>query len=165
MTENAVRVPVGYDFRISALDNTKPIGVNFSAYEDMNMSAEIDKDGFYLAADDFSSGNYVIEEYFMIPTDEIRVEKVVTNTETQDDFVFTATRTYPVTKKIHEDTNEKDYSKFENIVIPLKNYAYSLYSSDTDELLGTYKTDENGEFKLNAYEFFCCWNFWFNIKE
>lgn len=35
----------------------------------------------------------------MIPTDEIRVEKVVTNTETQDDFVFTATRTYPVTKK------------------------------------------------------------------
>lgn len=59
-------------------------------------------------------------------------------------------------KKIHEDTNEKDYSKFENIVIPLKNYAYSLYSSDTDELLGTYKTDENGEFKLNAYEFFCC---------
>ena len=92
-------MPAGYDFRISALDNTKPIGVNFSAYEDTNMSAEIDKDGFYLAADDFSSGNYVVEEYFMIPTDEIRVEKVVTNTETQDDFVFTATRTYPVTKK------------------------------------------------------------------
>lgn len=100
-------MPASYDFRISALDNTKPIGVNFSAYEDTNMSAEIDKDGLYLAADDFSSGNYGIEEYFMIPTDEIRVEKVVTNTETQDDFVFTATRTYPVTKKIHEDTNEK----------------------------------------------------------
>lgn len=46
-------MPAGYDFRISALDNTKPIGVNFSAYEDTNMSAEIDKDGFYLAADDF----------------------------------------------------------------------------------------------------------------
>ena len=157
-SEGGARVPAGYDFRIKVLNSDSSIGVNFAAYEDTHESAELDDEGFYLAANDFT-GDYIISEYFMIPTDEIRVEKIAENTSDDAEFTFNATMTYPVFKPFRVNDNADTYSIFENIKISLSNYSYTLYSSDTNEEVGEYKTSDTGTFTLKnrQYAIFKVW--------
>lgn len=73
-----MRIPAGYDFRIRALNNDQPIGVYVGGSEQIK-SPGWDEEGFRKAAEDLGAGQYIVEEYFMIPKDEIRIEKVATN--------------------------------------------------------------------------------------
>ncbi|HQB31812.1 MAG TPA: Cna B-type domain-containing protein [Erysipelotrichaceae bacterium] len=155
-TESGIRIPAGYDFRITATENNLPIGINFSAYEDVNYNAAFDEHGFYLVMDDYSSGDFIVEEYFIIPTETIRVEKIVEKTETDEDFYFIATKSYHITKYNNDGS---PYEAFTDIVRLLQNYPYYLYNSETDELIGEYMTSMQGEFSLKAgqYALFPVW--------
>ena len=150
-TEGGVRIPAGYDFRIRALNNDQPIGVYVGGSEQLK-SPGWDEEGFREAAEDLGAGQYVVEEYFMIPMDEIRIEKVATNAPADEEFVFTATKNYPY-------YNWATYEKTETVQMPLNNYPYTLYSSADNTKIGNYKTSDTGNFTLKngQYAIFKVW--------
>lgn len=150
-TEGGVRIPAGYDFRIRALNNDQPIGVYVGGSEQLK-SPGWDEEGFREAAEDLGAGQYVVEEYFMIPMDEIRIEKVATNAPADEEFVFTATKNYPY-------YNWVTYEKTETVQMPLNNYPYTLYSSADNTKIGNYKTSDTGNFTLKngQYAIFKVW--------
>lgn len=150
-TEGGVRIPAGYDFRIRALNNDQPIGVYVGGSEQLK-SPGWDEEGFREAAEDLGAGQYIVEEYFMIPKDEIRIEKVATNAPADEEFVFTATKNYPY-------YNCTTYEKTETVQMPLNNYPYTLYSSADNTKIGNYKTSDTGNFTLKngQYAIFKVW--------
>lgn len=150
-TEGGVRIPAGYDFRIRALNNDQPIGVYVGGSEQLK-SPGWDEEGFREAAEDLGAGQYIVEEYFMIPMDEIRIEKVATNAPADEEFVFTATKNYPY-------YNWVTYEKTETVQMPLNNYPYTLYSSADNTKIGNYKTSDTGNFTLKngQYAIFKVW--------
>ena len=150
-TEVGVRIPAGYDFRIRALNNDQPIGVYVGGSEQLK-SPGWDEEGFREAAEDLGAGQYIVEEYFMIPMDEIRIEKVATNAPADEEFVFTATKNYPY-------YNWVTYEKTETVQMPLNNYPYTLYSSADNTKIGNYKTSDTGNFTLKngQYAIFKVW--------
>ena len=150
-TEGGVRIPAGYDFRIRALNNDQPIGVYVGGSEQLK-SPGWDEKGFREAAEDLGAGQYIVEEYFMIPMDEIRIEKVATNAPADEEFVFTATKNYPY-------YNWVTYEKTETVQMPLNNYPYTLYSSADNTKIGNYKTSDTGNFTLKngQYAIFKVW--------
>ena len=150
-TEGGVRIPAGYDFRIRALNNDQPIGVYVGGSEQLK-SPGWDEEGFREAAEDLGAGQYIVEEYFMIPKDEIRIEKVATNAPADEEFVFTATKNYPY-------YNWVTYEKTETVQMPLNNYPYTLYSSADNTKIGNYKTSDTGNFTLKngQYAIFKVW--------
>ena len=150
-TEGGVRIPAGYDFRIRALNNDQPIGVYVGGSEQLK-SPGWDEEGFRKAAEDLGAGEYIVEEYFMIPKDEIRIEKVATNAPADEEFVFTAMKNYPY-------YNWVTYEKTETVQMPLNNYPYTLYSSADNTKIGNYKTSDTGNFTLKngQYAIFKVW--------
>lgn len=150
-TEGGVRIPAGYDFRIRALNNDQPIGVYVGGSEQLK-SPGWDEEGFREAAEDLGAGQYIVEEYFMIPKDEIRIEKVAANAPADEEFVFTATKNYPY-------YNWVTYEKMETVQMPLNNYPYTLYSSADNTKIGNYKTSDTGNFTLKngQYAIFKVW--------
>lgn len=150
-TEGGVRIPAGYDFRIRALNNDQPIGVYVGGSEQIK-SPGWDEEGFRKAAEDLGAGQYIVEEYFMIPKDEIRIEKVATNAPANEEFVFTAMKNYPY-------YNWVTYEKTETVQMPLNNYPYTLYSSADNTKIGNYKTSDTGNFTLKngQYAIFKVW--------
>ena len=150
-TEGGVRIPAGYDFRIRALNNDQPIGVYVGGSEQLK-SPGWDEEGFREAAEDLGAGQYIVEEYFMIPKDEIRIEKIATNAPADEEFVFTATKNYPY-------YNWVTYEKTETVQMPLNNYPYTLYSSADNTKIGNYKTSDTGNFTLKngQYAIFKVW--------
>lgn len=150
-TEGGVRIPAGYDFRICALNNDQPIGVYVGGSEQLK-SPGWDEEGFREAVEDLGAGQYIVEEYFMIPMDEIRIEKVATNAPADEEFVFTATKNYPY-------YNWVTYEKTETVQMPLNNYPYTLYSSADNTKIGNYKTSDTGNFTLKngQYAIFKVW--------
>lgn len=150
-TEGGVRIPAGYDFRICALNNDQPIGVYVGGSEQLK-SPGWDEEGFREAVEDLEAGQYIVEEYFMIPMDEIRIEKVATNAPADEEFVFTATKNYPY-------YNWVTYEKTETVQMPLNNYPYTLYSSADNTKIGNYKTSDTGNFTLKngQYAIFKVW--------
>lgn len=150
-TEGGVRIPAGYDFRICALNNDQPIGVYVGGSEQLK-SPGWDEEGFREAVEDLGAGQYIVEEYFMIPMDEIRIEKVATNAPADEEFVFTATKNYPY-------YNWVTYEKTETVQMLLNNYPYTLYSSADNTKIGNYKTSDTGNFTLKngQYAIFKVW--------
>lgn len=150
-TEGGVRIPAGYDFRICALNNDQPIGVYVGGSEQLK-SPGWDEEGFREAVEDLGAGQYIVEEYFMIPMDEIRIEKVATNAPADEEFVFTATKNYPY-------YNWVTYEKTVTVQMPLNNYPYTLYSSADNTKIGNYKTSDTGNFTLKngQYAIFKVW--------
>ncbi len=150
-TEGGARVPAGYDFRIRALNNDQPIGVYIGG-SDQIKNVGWDNDGFREVANSLDIGQFIVEEYFVIPTEEIRIEKIATNATADEDYVFSVSKNYPY-------YNWKTQIKTDTVQMELINYPYTVYSSADNTKIGEYKTTSDGTFTLKngQYAIFKVW--------
>lgn len=162
--EGSFMFPAGYDFRIRVLQNGTELGTLMLVQHDtlkiLNSgygSFEYDEDGFCLCANDYLTGSYIISHYFIQPSSTIRVEKIVQGTDSEQSYDFSITRTVAeVSINTHSDTN---WTLFPDITIPMINTDYTIYASETDEQVGTGRTDMQGKFTLKGgqYAIFDVW--------